>query len=72
MTEKKYRIIAKIGNKPDGSAHCVRYRVNNLLTFTRFLDHKFSGWRWFNVYSKETGAQLGSFTNKRRPVSKYM
>lgn len=61
--KKKYKIIAKVDNEK-----FVKYNVNNLLLFTKFLDKSFSGWRWFNVYnmSKE---QIGSFTNKDRPTS---
>jgi len=69
---KRYIAIVKIRNNPDGSAYCVKYRFNDLLKFTRFLDKVWSGWKWFNVFANiqpGKATQLGSFTNKRRPVS---
>jgi len=67
---KKYKVIAKVDNDK-----FVKYNVNNLLLFARFLDSEFSGWRWFNVfqYTKDdTGKQLGNFTSKRRPTTRYI
>lgn len=66
MAKSKYRIIVKAG--PD---RFVKYRSDNLLSFTNFLDKSYKGWRWFNVYSKD-GEQLASFTNKHRPDSKQL
>jgi len=67
---KRYVAIVKIGNMPDGSARCVKYRFNNLLKFTTFLDTKWTTWKWFNVYAN-TGEnkrkQVGNFTNRQRP-----
>jgi len=67
---KRYTAIVKIKNMPDGSAYCVKYRFDNLLKFTDFLDNKWSDWKWFNVYSnreENKREQLGNFTNKNRP-----
>ncbi len=47
----KYMVIVKIKNNPDGTTDCVRYRVSDLIKFTQFLDRKWAGWKWFNVYS---------------------
>ena len=72
---KRYTAIVKISNKPDGTAYCVKYRFDDLLKFSHFLDKKWTGWKWFNVYSnkgKKKGVQLGNFTNKDRPVNKYL
>jgi len=72
---KRYTAIVKISNKPDGTAYCVKYRFNDLLKFTCFLDSKWGGWKWFNVYSNQgtnKGIQLGNFTNKKRPNSKHI
>jgi len=72
---KRYTAIVKISNKQDGTAYCVKYRFDNLLKFTCFLDSKWSGWKWFNVYSNQdtnNGIQLGNFTNKKRPNSKQI
>lgn len=67
---KKYRCIVKIGNNPDRSAKCVKYRSNDLLKFTKFLDSKFPSWTWFNVYLRDNGKQVGSFTKFKKPISK--
>lgn len=70
---KRYTGIVKISNKPDGKAYCVKYRFNNLLKFTDFLDKKWNGWKWFNVYSnkeKNKGEQIANFTNKNRPLKR--
>ena len=68
--KKKYKVIAKVGNE-----HFVKYNVNNLRMFVKFLDRKFPDWRWFNVfeYTKDsTGRQLDSFTKNKRPVSGFI
>jgi hypothetical protein len=72
---KRYKVIVKIGNKPDGSAHCLKYRVDDLKKFTAFLDQKWSQWRWFNVYSNanmDKGQQLASFTKFKRPEKRFV
>ena len=68
---KKYIAIVKVDDNPDGSAKCLKYRFNDLLKFTAFLDKVWSTWRWFNVYANRgnyKGEQLDNFTNKRRPL----
>ena len=70
---KKYKAIVKIKNNPDGTAHCVKYRVTDLIKSTQFLDIKWNGWSWFNVYSNigvNKGVQLANFTKNNRPESK--
>ena len=72
---KKYMAIVKIRNNPDGSAHCVKYRFNNLLSFTKFLDNSWTEWKWFNVYSNNSidkGKQIANFTKFKRPKSKFV
>lgn len=72
---KRYTAIVKINNRPDGSAHCIKYRFDNLLDFTRFLDKDWAGWKWFNVYLNRginKGKQLANFTKYRRPKSKFV
>lgn len=64
-SSKKYRVIAKVTKD-----NFVKYNVNNLVDFAKFLDAKFPSWTWFNVYDKETRVQLSNFTNKNRPTSK--
>jgi hypothetical protein len=68
---KRYTAIVKMKNKLEGSAHCIKYRFDNLLEFTKFLDVKWDDWKWFNVYSNK-GEQLESFTKFRRPKSKFV
>ena len=68
---KKYIAIVKVADNPDGSAKCLKYRFNDLLKFTTFLDKDWRTWRWFNVYANRginKGQQLNNFTNKRRPL----
>jgi hypothetical protein len=48
------------------------WRTNDLLKFTDFLDKEWRGWRFFNVYSNQTGTELGRFQNNNRPMSKYI
>lgn len=65
---KTYTIIAKVGNEK-----FVKYHVNDLLSFTKFLDISFPDWRWFNVYNKDKeGKELANYTNKNRPTSKQV
>jgi len=70
---KKYKAIVKIRNNPDGSAYCVKYRFDDLLNFTKFLDKNWKDWKWYNVYSNQEtnkGEQLANFTKYNRPKSK--
>lgn len=72
---KRYTAIVKIKNKPDGSAHCLKYRFDNLLNFTKFLDENWDGWKWYNVYSNtgiNKGKQLANFTKYKRPKQKFV
>lgn len=72
---KDYIAIVKLANNKDGTAHCVKYRFNNLLKFTRFLDREWSSWKWYNVFSNRgtnKGMQLASFTNRNRPTRKTL
>jgi len=71
----KYIVIVKIKNNPDGTAYCVKYRVTNLVKFTQFLDKKWIGWKWFNVYSNigiNKGKQLANFTKNKKPKSRLV
>jgi len=72
---KRYTAIVKIKNKPDGTAHCLKYRFDNLLNFTKFLDKKWSEWKWYNVYANvgiNKGKQLANFTKFNKPKVKYV
>ena len=72
---KKYKAIVKIKNNPDGTAHCVKYRVSDLKKFTQFLDEKWQDWKWFNVYLNNginKGKQLAYFTKNKRPKSRFV
>jgi len=71
----KYAVIVKVKNNTDGTAHCLKYRVTDLIKFTQFLDKKWAAWKWFNVYSNtgiNKGEQLANFTKNKRPESKFM
>lgn len=66
---KKYKVIAKVGNDK-----FVKYNVNNLLLFSRFLDKDFPDWRYFNVYAYTkdgSGNQIANYTKNRRPDGRY-
>lgn len=67
---KRYVAIVKVGDNPDKTAKCVKYRFNDLLKFTAFLDSEWNTWRWFNVYENRgvnKGRQLASYTKNNRP-----
>ena len=75
MKSKKYIAIVKIKNNEDGSAKCVKYRFDNLLKFTEFLDKKWSEWKWYNVFSNRGNnkkTQIANYTNRNRPTKKYV
>jgi hypothetical protein len=61
---KKYTCIVKAGPEK-----FVKYRLNDLMKFTMFLDRNWSGWRWFNVFDNRTRLQVGSFTKNQKPAS---
>ena len=70
---KRYAAIVKINNDSNGKANCVKYRFNDLINFTSFLDKAWPDWKWYNVYSNtgaNKGTQLGSFTKNKRPINK--
>ena len=75
MKSKKYIAIVKIKNNKDGSAKCVKYRFDNLLKFTEFLDLKWSEWKWYNVFSNRGNnkkTQIANYTNRNRPKKNYV
>lgn len=60
---KQYSCIVKVG-----SEQFLKYRtVRDLLKFTSFLDTNFPTWRFYNVYDKQTKAQITSYTKNNRP-----
>jgi len=72
---KRYIAIVKIKNNPSGEACCVKYRFNDLVNFTIFLDKVWPDWKWYNVYSNSEnnkGAQLGNYTKNKRPINKSL
>jgi hypothetical protein len=74
-TSKKYKAIVKIKNNPDGSAYCVKYRFDDLIKFTNFLDQRWQEWKWYNVFSNKDenkGNQLDSFTKNNKPKTKSL
>lgn len=66
----KYRCIVKVINS-EGDQF-LKYRVNDLIKFCKFLDVKFPEWKWFNVYDKKTGDQIGNFTINNRPKHRFI
>lgn len=63
-SSKKYTCIVKTGDDK-----FVKYRLNDLRKFTSFLDKRWGGWRWFNVFDNRTRIQIANFTKTSRPVS---
>jgi len=61
---KRYTCIVKAGREK-----FVKYRLNDLVKFTVFLDRNWSDWRWFNVFDNRTRRQLANFTKNERPAS---
>jgi len=75
MKSKKYIAIVKIRNNKDGTAKCVKYRFDNLLKFTEFLDRKWSEWKWYNVFSNggnNKKTQIANFTNRNKPTKSHV
>jgi len=64
---KKYTCIVKA--EPE---KFVKYRLNDLVKFTAFLDRTWSEWRWFNVYDNRTRMQIANFTKNDRPASRQI
>ena len=62
---KKYKVIAKVNNDK-----FVKYHINNLLSFTTFLDTKYPEWRYFNVFNTN-GQQIANYTKNNIPVTKW-
>lgn len=56
---KKYKVIVKIANDK-----FVKYNVDCLISFERFLSFKFPNWRWYNVFCKKSGLQIANYTKK--------
>jgi hypothetical protein len=69
---KTYLAEVKIGDRANGSPIMKVWHVNNLLSFTSFLNEKYPGWRWFNIKDKQTGVKMASFTRNSPPVSRQL
>ena len=63
-TMKKYTCIVKTGPQK-----FVKYRLNDLIKFTSFLDRNWSAWTWFNVFDNRTKLQVGNFTKYQKPTA---
>jgi len=59
---KKYKCIVKVE-----AQKFLKYHVNNLLSFTRFLDREYPNWVWFNVYDVNTKKQITNYTKFNKP-----
>ena len=69
---KRYKVIVKVS-----SEHFCKWRCNDLISLTNFLDKDWSDWRFFNVFdnikdSPTYRQQIGSFTKQNRPISKVI
>lgn len=61
---KKYTCIVKINNDK-----FLKYRVDNLISFTNYLDKNWKEWKYFNVFDKKTKKQIANFTQSKRPTT---
>lgn len=43
--------------------------VNNLVSFTGFLDRTFPNWRYMNVFDRKSKTQIANFTRKNKPTA---
>jgi hypothetical protein len=67
----KYRCKVLIGKRPSGLDHHVWYEhVDNLFSFSKFLDRKFSSWSQCEVIDRSSAEVLLKFTPDSRPMSK--
>lgn len=67
---RKYRCIVKVS--ANGQDTFLKYRTTDLMKFTLFLDSKHPAWKWYNVYDKVSGDQVGSFTINSKPLKRYI
>jgi hypothetical protein len=58
---KQVLVIVKVSN----SKFC-KWHVKNLRKLESFLDKTYNGWRWYNVYDKDTHQQIANYTTKKR------
>ena len=63
-TLKKYTCIVKTGPQK-----FVKYRLNDLVKFTSFLDRSCSTWTWFNVFDNRTRLQVGNFIKYQKTAA---
>lgn len=72
-TPKKYIVMAKVADLPNGKADVVKYRCDNLLKFVDYLEctqnrtkngNSMNDWVWIKVY-----ANVGA--NKRMQLAYY-
>lgn len=64
---KKVVCIVKVDNEK-----FVKYHVNNLLSFTDYLDKNYKDWRFFNCFNPDTKQQVANFTKSKRPQYKKL
>ena len=64
---KKYTCVVKAGPE-----RFLRYRINNLVQFTAFLDRQWTDWRWFNVFENRSGVQVANFTKYNKPSQSHI
>jgi len=77
----RYRVTAKVACNPKcADKKCQEcsmktWKTSNLIKFAAFLDKSHGTWRWFNVYKYvkgQKGPQIGAFSTRSRPVSKWI
>jgi hypothetical protein len=69
LDESPYKVLAKVGNEPDGRATMVTYKTRNLIKTFAFLKKQYPGFVWMNVFDRETRVQIANFTINRPPLT---
>jgi hypothetical protein len=58
--KRKFVIIAKVDNET-----FVKYRCNDILNCLNFIQKKYSGFRYANIFNKVTRVQINSYTKNK-------
>ena len=67
MIQKKVRAFVKIDN-----SRFFTWHVTNLISFCKFLDKRYSDWRYFNLYDCQTNEQIASYSKNNRPKTEWI
>ena len=68
MGNPRYTVICKVGVDDFKKWRA----VTNLIRFTEFLDTTYPSWRFYNVFDSKTKEQIASYTQKRKPQTRFV